>query len=161
MQESTRFFNKIKKIRGGCWEWIGSLNLQGYGQFTYSGGNRAHRYSYEYHKGKIPEGLTIDHLCSNRKCVNPDHLEAVTLKVNVLRSNGLTAQNARKTHCVSGHVLSGDNLLVVNTKTGPQRRCKICKRQIAKNWRKANKLHIREYFRNYKANKKLESLNHD
>jgi hypothetical protein len=60
--------------------------------------------------GPIPEGLTIDHLCRVRHCVNPAHLEAVSERVNILRGNGAGARNARKTHCVKGHAFTPDNL---------------------------------------------------
>ena len=71
----TRFLEKIKISNSGCWEWHASLNNVGYGRFFYQGKlRRAHRFSYELHKGPISEGLVIDHLCKNRRCVNPDHL---------------------------------------------------------------------------------------
>lgn len=130
MRDHQRFLSKVKKRKSGCWEWIGCLT-NGYGSFYYKRNVRAHRYSYEYYKEPIPEELTIDHLCMNRKCVNPDHLEAVTMRVNILRSNGESAQNARKTHCIHGHILSGTNLVVGNNKYGKYRACVICKRRQA------------------------------
>ena len=87
----------------------------------------AYRYFYELVKGKIPDNLQIDHLCRNTRCVNPDHLEPVTIKENVLRGMGITAINARKTHCKNGHALIGTNLIAYSLKRG-QRICKICKR---------------------------------
>lgn len=80
--------------------------------------------SHELHKGPIPEGLVIDHLCRNRGCVNPDHLEAVTQRENILRGEGLAAANARKTHCPKGHPYSGENLYVVPS--SGRRQCRIC-----------------------------------
>lgn len=76
----------FKKQLNGCWKWIGakSGHLQPYGMFKRK---YAHRFSYEKAKGKIPSHLQIDHLCRNRICVNPDHLEAVTQKVNIRRGN--------------------------------------------------------------------------
>ncbi len=97
--------------KNGCWNWDVCDNL-GYGRAT-DGKHRsvkAHRLMYERLVGPIPEGLVIDHLCRNRTCVNPDHLEPVTQSENVRRGNGFSAVNARKTHCKRGHPLDGDNL---------------------------------------------------
>lgn len=95
----------------GCWNWTGTLSPRGYGTLHVGAtSKRAHRISYEVHRGPIPEGLTLDHLCRNRKCINPAHLEIVTAGVNTLRGDGPTAINKRKTHCKRGHALSGANL---------------------------------------------------
>ena len=106
---------------GECWRWTGSISPNGYGRFNLI---YAHRRSYELHVGPIPEGLTIDHLCRHRWCVNPAHLEPVTRGENVLRGVGPSAQHARKTHCKRGHPLSGENLRV----HARGRECAICKR---------------------------------
>jgi hypothetical protein len=73
----------------GCWNWKGALGPNGYGNWQKPGTRkmlRAHRYAFEVYKGKIPEKLVIDHLCMNRCCVNPEHLEAVTQSVNMKRA---------------------------------------------------------------------------
>lgn len=88
-----------------CWNWNGALDSHGYGQITYHRDViKAHRASYEYAKGLIPAGLVIDHLCRNTKCINPDHLEPVTLSVNNERGFSPSAQNGRRDRCIRGHV---------------------------------------------------------
>ncbi len=88
----------------GCWLWLRSLNNKGYGKLCGLGGERsmlAHRFSYELHKGPIPEGLVLDHKCHTPSCVNPDHLEAVTQKENMRRSK--LAHIVRTGRCAQGH----------------------------------------------------------
>lgn len=102
-----------------CVIWTGYVT-NGYGK---DGSRWVHRKAYEEAFGSIPAGLTIDHLCRNKLCMNPRHLEAVTLKENVLRGNGPTAVNARKTHCPTGHPYDEKNTLV--SKKG-WRYCRAC-----------------------------------
>lgn len=99
-----RFWMQVVMVEN-CWEWIGTVNSGGYGSFNDGRQFKAHRWSYARFKGPIPPSLTLDHLCRNRRCVNPDHLEPVTNRENILRGNGPTAENARKTHCKRGHPL--------------------------------------------------------
>lgn len=109
----------------GCWLWIGSHNCNGYGSLWRDGASRlAHREVYEATVGPISPGLTCDHLCRVRCCVNPDHIEPVTNRVNILRGVGATAQKARKSECMRGHPLSGDN--VIWQKGGRGRACRTC-----------------------------------
>jgi len=125
-----RFWSKVEKT-DYCWNWRGHKNAYGYGDFKINEKHlQAHRFSYELIKGKIPEGLQLDHLCRNRSCVNPDHLEAVTSKVNLLRGKGLTSQNARKTHCIHGHEFTPENTYFQKRSNGVvSRLCKACLRQ--------------------------------
>lgn len=110
-----------------CWEWQGGRCSSGrYGGISDGGKPRAaHRAMYELFVGPIPEGLVVDHLCGNKLCVNPAHLEAVTDQENILRGNGVAAANARKTHCIKGHPFDGFD--------GRQRICRTCRRE---QWRR-------------------------
>lgn len=114
----------------GCWIWQGTLNSSGYARIFTGPGKKlslAHRVSYRIHKGEIPAGLTIDHLCRERTCVNPDHLEAVTSRVNTLRGNTLPGINAVKTHCPQDHEYSVENTRV----RAGKRHCRTCDRDRA------------------------------
>lgn len=118
------------KEKHECWPWIGYRSKYGHAQMTVDGRTAsAHRFAYELFIGKIPPGLHIDHLCRNPGCVNPFHLEAVPQRINTLRGNGKTARQARQTHCIRGHPLSGSNLRTVVDKRGSvHRSCKTCDR---------------------------------
>lgn len=133
-----RFTRQVRVVASGCHEWAGTIDKYGYGQFGTGGrtGQKvgAHRWAYRHYKGPIPEGFQIDHLCRNRKCVNPEHMEAVTPRENVMRSSNPASVNARRTHCVNGHPLFGDNIY---PNTSRQRVCKICKKATSdRNYRK-------------------------
>lgn len=114
-QDSARFWSYVDKNgTNGCWEWTSSLYPQGYGRFwLYPRNLRAHRISYTITKGPIPQGLVLDHLCRNRKCVNPDHLEAVTNRQNTLRGiSGIKAAAPpanKEFFCVQGHERTPEN----------------------------------------------------
>ena len=126
----ARFLKKIKTgDKKDCWLWISGKTHHGYGVFWINRKLvRAHRFSYElFNNKRIPDSLTIDHLCKNTSCVNPNHLEAVTMKENVLRGDSPTSKNFRKTHCINGHELSFENIYLLKNKEGCQhRQCKIC-----------------------------------
>jgi hypothetical protein len=129
----NRFWSKVLKT-DTCWIWTGETTVTGYGRFkNYSRKVQAHRFSYELHKGQIPDGMVIDHLCRNRACVNPDHLEAKSQKENVLApgSGSLTAINALKTHCRNGHEFSNENTYVT---TSGYRQCRECVRANGRNY---------------------------
>jgi hypothetical protein len=125
-----RFWSKVVKC-DGCWSWKGWHSSQGYGGVATREGKSstyAHRVAYELTVGPIPDGYHVDHLCRNRSCCNPDHLEAVEPVVNWLRGNSPTRENSKKTHCLRGHLLAGDNLLPGVA----GRQCRECHRIRAK-----------------------------
>jgi hypothetical protein len=111
----------------GCHVWQGACNKRGYGQIKIKGKQvGVHIVAYEFHVGPVPDGLTIDHTCENHPCINPEHLEPVTMRVNILRaSTTLAGINARKTHCPHGHRYSPKNTYV--SKDG-RRYCRQCQR---------------------------------
>ena len=109
------FWSKSVKSANGCWDWIGAKNAKGYGNFR---SRSAHVVAYELVKGAIPTGLQIDHLCRNKSCINPDHLEAVTGQENTRR--------AQPTHCKHGHALSGSNVMLYARPDGIRRKCREC-----------------------------------
>lgn len=123
-----RFWSKVDHS-SGCWIWTASLNNQGYAMFGVNGRMRtAHRYAYEVLVGAVPSGLELDHLCRNRACVNPDHLEPVTRTVNVRRGLAPAVAATRHlavTHCPQGHPYDAANTYI--RKSGA-RQCRACHR---------------------------------
>lgn len=119
----------------GCWIWIGTSEKDGYGVVQVKGRQwRAHRFIYESLVGKIPDGMQLDHLCRNRLCVNPAHLEPVTCAINIARS-------ARSTSpvCAKGHLFSGKNLRIVQIGKYKFRRCLTCARIRMRGYRAQKK----------------------
>lgn len=114
----------------GCHVWTGSLT-NGYGYVSVEGQSwRVHRLTYTLAKGPIPRGLVLDHLCRNKACCNPDHLEAVTNRENGLRGDGPAARYWR-THCARGHARTPENTYV---KPDGERECRICKAEDKRAW---------------------------
>lgn len=119
---AERFWSKVNRTEE-CWVWTAGLHQSGYGRF-YVGGKRvkAHRFAYESEIGPVPEGLELDHLCRNLRCVRPDHLEAVTHQENVRRGMSPFGISARKTECPQGHPYDEQNTYVDRGR----RRCRKC-----------------------------------
>jgi hypothetical protein len=119
-----RFWAKVVVADTGCWLWTAGKFRKGYGCFRVGGRTGktwgAHAYAYAMLVGPVPDGLVLDHLCRTRLCVNPDHLEPVTHRVNILRGDGPPARNARRVGCMRGHPYSHHN--------GRQWVCLICNR---------------------------------
>jgi hypothetical protein len=147
-----RFFAAVKKNdKTGCWEWTGCKYITGYGRIV----NKkkalyAHRVSYEIHNGPIPNGLTIDHLCFVKHCVNPDHLEAVTMGENIRRSDRAV------THCPRGHEYTDENTYI-NPGSGC-RGCRECRREGIRKFFKNNPTYKRDWWnRNLEENRRKQN----
>ena len=125
----SKFWDKIEyadHVDDECWYWTAYKTKKGYGTFCVNYKIlRAHRFSYLIHKGEIPEGFVLDHLCRNTSCVNPQHLEVVTHKENVQRGISF---NGSKTHCPQGHEYTEENTL--KRQDHPNYRdCRTCNRE--------------------------------
>lgn len=123
---SKRFFQKINKTLN-CWIWVAHIHSSGYGSMTFK--NKAmfaHRASYFLFNGNLIKGLSIDHICRNKLCVNPKHLRQVTKKQNALEnSNSPSAINSRKKNCIRGHEFNKENTYVRPDRNG--RMCRVCR----------------------------------
>lgn len=123
---AERFWRKVSKgdTPDSCWAWLGTPRRNGYGQIN--DGHRqvyVHRFAYELLAGPIPDGLTIDHLCRNKLCVNPAHMEPVTNAENIRRM--IPHRNTQRTHCSQGHALDGDNAVPKHPGQWG-RQCRVC-----------------------------------
>lgn len=125
---ADRFWARVTRHEHGCWEWD-RPRADGYGRVWVSAAwphAYVHQVSYLLAGGTIPEGMEIDHVCRNRRCVRPSHLECVTHRENVLRSEGSAAQHARRQFCPRGHLYAGANLKV---RVDGRRACRQCERE--------------------------------
>jgi len=135
LADTVRFWRNVEFRPGDCWSWKGHVSDKGYGRFgTWNpppGVKRlryAHRFAYEDSIGPIPEGLTIDHLCRTRDCVNPLHMEPATFVDNAMAGNCVGVLNRMKTHCPKGHEYTPENTKRVPSNPG-SRYCKACHRE--------------------------------
>jgi hypothetical protein len=135
-----RFITKINFIEDGCWIWTRATDGNGYGVFQLEGRARAsHRLAYELWNGPIPNGLCLDHLCRVKRCVNPDHLEAVSYRENTLRGISPVARNASATVCKNGHPLTPANTrCTIGKEQTLKRACRQCLILTKRRWRARN-----------------------
>lgn len=133
--EDQRFFLRVAED-GDCWRWVGATNRYGYGNFVSDDGRtwRAHRWAYTHLVGDIPDGLHLDHLCRNRWCVNPWHLDPVTPRVNVYERVPVEARNKPVpwATCGRGHPMTPENVYVNPTRGN--RYCRICQSEARRQW---------------------------
>ena len=124
-----RICKQVEWDKYGCLMWTGSYRISHMSLYGRIGIGKdlvlVHRIVYEYTRGEIPKGLTIDHLCDNTLCISPYHLDVKTLRDNLLRGNSVSAINARKTHCPKGHEFTLQNTMI----SSGRRRCRTCNRQ--------------------------------
>ena len=131
---AERALSRVTVDGRGCWVFPG-VNGQGYGQINDKGKVwRVHRLVRLHLVGPLTPGLQLDHLCRNRACCNPDHLEEVDARTNNLRGESMAAYHARQTHCVSGHEFTPENTSIIQ---GKVRRCKQCACDREKRYRSA------------------------
>ena len=135
------FKTRYEVADNGCWLWIGAKYSNGYGQTKIPGTRKftgAHRLSYQIHISAIPNGLVLDHLCGNKGCVNPTHLEVVSQKENLRRAGttdrivAMAHERHEAKHCSRGHLLDGENLYVYPN--GKHRACKICMAMLRRSY---------------------------
>ena len=146
-----RFEEKVERVPElTCHIWMAWTNTSGYGQIRANGKSAmAHKISYELVRGPIPDGMTMDHLCRNRWCVNPYHLEIVTMRENVLRGISFAAKNAKKTQCPKGHPYNRIN-------NRGARYCRQCATKCHIKYYQPRKAKIAAYMREYRRVHKAE-----
>lgn len=111
---SVRLWGRIAEPPSGCWLWLGNTTRNGYGQISMGGRktqrmHMTHRLVWELLVGEIPTGLELDHLCRQRSCCNPAHLEPVTRRENLVRGKTIIADAVGRTHCIHGHEFTPEN----------------------------------------------------
>lgn len=139
----SRFWSYVIKTPD-CWIWIGAVGRAGYGKFSpfgrVGGNHYAHRLSYQWLVGPIPAGLVIDHLCRQHACVNPQHLEAVTPRENVMRGENVKVILSRSGYCLRGHEANDDNVYRVK-ESGRIAYCRPCRRERRREAYHGKKVH--------------------
>lgn len=133
MNLSTDFWDHVEV--GDCWTWLGRRDRHGYGLW---GQNLVHRLAYEALVGFIPLGLQMDHLCRNRACLNPDHLEPVTHRQNALRGYSFSGINAAKQECANGHPYTIENTYTRPHEPNSRRDCRQCIRDRVRRYKAAH-----------------------
>lgn len=147
--DMRRFWAKVVIDPSGCLLWTASAFSAGYGQFKHGGRTlAAHRFAYTALVGPVPDGLVLDHLCRNKRCAAPDHLEPVTDRVNILRGEAPPAINAAKTACMRGHLLDEANTYIVRP---GKRLCRACERARKIAERESRRAEINEYKRAWRT----------
>lgn len=125
MEDQRYILERINITESGCWIWTRAIASTGYGRTSKRSEPAAHRLAYAVFRGPIPEGMHLDHLCRTRSCCNPDHLEAVTCRTNILRGTSPAASHAQQTHCIHGHEFTESN--IYRTRSRPNvRQCREC-----------------------------------
>lgn len=121
--------DKFIDASGDCWNWTGGTDPDGYGIGRVNNKSvRVHRTVYKHLVGPIDDNLVLDHLCQNRRCCNPDHLEPVTNRENILRGNGLVGTSHRYNRCQRGHLFTPENTMLNNHASDGHmyRLCRTC-----------------------------------
>ncbi len=125
--------NRYEVVDSGCWEWLLRRDKRGYGRVTHRGktGQLAHRVVYEALVGTVPIGMTLDHICFNPPCVNPEHM-----RVSTRRENAARQRTALATHCSKGHEFTPENTYIKPAGSRGQRQCRECNKIAVRDYRK-------------------------
>ena len=124
-ERTRRLLAAFDRPETGCWEWTGRVDRDGYGRV--GRGQLAYVVVWVHFHGPVPAGKELDHLCRNRRCVRPEHMEPVPHRTNVLRGDSPSARNARKTKCAEGHPFTG--------RSGKKRTCNVCQAAASRRYR--------------------------